>query len=316
MKKLTRFLGIVCLTLCLMVTSKAKAWGTKTHYSLMSRALNIVSQSNPEARRFNNQKIDIDMLYKGVMEPIEKKYNSEYHYYHILTDYEEKTRQYDKLFVNKKTYETARTRLDYHYKKALKLYLAGELSESSLHLGSACHYLQDICCPSHTAIVDAKYNKTYEEYCEALASVPDYKPIIVHDSEVKRLSKDWDIVINSNAQKSAKYKHALLSREKKKWQDSFTDTFNLSQKQTAVLLIKFYQDIQKKEIVKEDAKVLTKNELEKALFYALNDVNKYSYSNDIDQEMFDMFVPYSRYTKEKDLDPLLLQNMFLTVSKK
>ena len=298
MKKLTKFLGIVCLTLCLMITPKAKAWGTKTHCSLMSRALNIVSQSNPEAQRFNNKKIDIDMLYKGVVEPIEKKYNSEYHYYQIPTGYEQRICQCDKIFDGKKTYETARTRLDYHYQKALKLYLKGELSLASLHLGSACHYLQDICCPSHTAIVDMKCDKSYEKYCEGLSAVYIYRSIIVRDSEVKQLSSNWDIAISNNAQKSAKYKKALLSRGKREWQQSFVDTFNLSQRQTAILLIKFYQDIQSQTeaISKKDTRMLTKSELEAELFYVLNDVKKNSYMNDMDQKMFDMCIPYNRYT--------------------
>lgn len=315
MKKLTKFLGIYCLTLCLMPTPRAKAWGTKIHYFLMDRALNIVSCSSPRAGRFNNQKIDIEMLYKGVVEPIEKKYNPDFHYYQILTGFEKMSYTCNKALMNKQSYGTARTRLDYHYQKALMLYLEGELSRASLHLGSACHYLQDICCPSHTTTVDEEYNAAYNKYCDKVATALVYEPIKVTDKDVKKLSDKWDEVISKNTKIAASYKKALLSKQKTEWQESFVDTFNLSQRQTAALLIKFYQDVQKKKNVEHDIKILSRNELEAALFETFRNINKNSYSKNIDQCVFDTFDSSSQQSSEKD-SASILESMLLIMDEK
>ena len=171
MKRLTKFLGFMGLILCLMATPKVKAWGTTTHDALMEKGLNLVQIARPETQNFYTISMDIDMLYQGVKDPDwEEKARGSHYYVVPIRLKENKGQYYGAARFHKIGSGTARTRLEKHYKQAIELYKKGDYKQASLHLGRACHYLQDICCPPHASgiqypIIGKNHHAQYETYC-------------------------------------------------------------------------------------------------------------------------------------------------------
>ena len=321
MKKLTKFLGAMSLVLCLVAVPKAKAWGTTTHDSLMSKGLALVKVARPEIRNFYTINIDMERLHQGVTDPDWEETALGSHYYVVpKISRENKGQYYGSPLFHKVGSGTARTRLENHYKKAIELYKKGDSKQASLYLGRACHYLQDICCPPHASgiqypLIGRNYHADYEAYCDNLSYSSKYEENIMDEREIEGLSTNWGLVINNYAKIAASYKKAVLSGNKNEWEASFKDTFKLSQRQTAALLINFYQDIQKEENMKQSAKALTKEDLDKTLLYMFMMSNKTSDEKEIKKSLVSLFTQNEQEIDDGYLDPTL-QDMFLAMNKK
>lgn len=231
--------------------SSILCWGGTTHSSIGSHAFTILTDDKTSTATFyskTNSKYKSKMS-QGFVDPDEVEKAAGTHYY-VYPGSGKNTGQYYPPAPNCPSKESARIRLENHYKLALKYY-PSKKDDAFLHLGRACHYLQDISCPPHAAGIQypsdpkaTNYHKLYETFINNnVKSIPHAKSA---KSKYGSMNGDqWGIVINDIAKNAASYKSDVLTTSHDKYKATYP-TIKQSEIYTAVLMDKFAKEAKAK----------------------------------------------------------------------
>lgn len=219
-----------------------------THLAVGNAALDILKEEKPDVYEFYTvkHKTIIPYLHFGFIDPdlFEMKRGTHYYVYQPGPN----TGQYYPP-GNGSKYYSARIHLEEHYTRAI-LYFHKKQYRTGLHqLGMALHYLADCCTPPHTAGIqfpmnplDPNPHHVFEKYVDK--HVDEYK---VTDSKNLWGSLDGDKLgysVNEMARISSSFKDVVLAMDENQYPKALPETIALSERYTAVLLEKFYRDVQ------------------------------------------------------------------------
>jgi len=231
-------IGIITTLIC---------WGSTTHSSIGSHAFTLLTNDKCSTASFyskTNSKYKSKMS-QGFVDPDTVEKAAGTHYY-VYPGHGKNTGQYYKPAARCPSGESARTRLEKHYKLALKYYTSNK-NDAFLHLGRACHYLQDIGCPPHAAGIQyptnpkaTNYHALYESYINSVVKSVSHAKTAKSKYGTMN-GKQWGIVINDIAKDAASYKKDILTTSHDKYKLTYP-CIRESEIYTAVLMDKFAKE--------------------------------------------------------------------------
>ena len=224
-------------------------WGTVSHNEIGIHSFRILSSDKITASSFyQGQNAQFHhIISKGFVDPDWEEKKMGTHYY-IWPGPVENHGQYFKNAFFSFSRESARTRLENHYSQAISDYCAGLKEGAFLHLGRACHYLQDIACPPHAGgiqytIIGPNDHAMYESFIDSIVSQEEFhsQTAVEHYGELD--DDHLGYTLNEISKRSAQYVNFVKSRNETKYLMTI-DMIGMSDEYTAVLLEKFARDVQ------------------------------------------------------------------------
>lgn len=234
---------LLSLTLC---------WGAKSHRSIVNSARAILStDGRTSAHRFYSNKQLWAELLTGSTDPDSLEAAMGTHYY-VYDSSSPNTGQYYRNAFRHISKSTARTLLESHYLNAIRNYTSGATATAFLELGRACHYLGDIGCPPHSAGIQypllsfmTNYHKLFESHAKTVMTSGDAR---FHATSAAGYYGSFDTAtyarsINDVCRIAASQKANVKTTDEAKWEVGIEHGAKVSEIYTAVLLEKFYRDV-------------------------------------------------------------------------
>ena len=227
------------------------SWGSKSHTSISNQTFEILKNDKKEVYNFymNTNSKYISTFLTGTVDPDTVETGAGTHYYVYPGTGTINIGQYYPNAERHSSDESARTRLDEHYDSALDYYKDGDLKNAFLHLGRACHYLQDIGTTPHAAGIQyptdesTNYHKLFETYANKV--IPTTASLHVKTSSYYgKLNKlTFGIYLNKLCASAASYADKVTTESEDKWMEAIKATVPLCEEYTAAFLVKFYNDV-------------------------------------------------------------------------
>lgn len=260
---------ICCITIsCALLSStsslNAFAWGTKTHGDIFTGAVEMLQNDKPEIYDLLRQNYTAySLLQNGTMSPDWEEHQAGTHYY-VCNGKKSNFSSYYKNTQGDYS-RTARTRFELHYNTAITQYKNGFTEEAFDSLGRAIHYLCDIGCPLHSAGVRFRLlDPTIHTKFEIYGDNNSYKFLLQKNNMIydKINFSNLEYIANSLGLESVKSMHYIDENSDNSYNKCLHRTIPLSQKYTAAIINKFYNDINSNEIqyIKDGATYLIKND--------------------------------------------------------
>ena len=230
-----------------LLVSFSSCWETSTHVSIGANAFQILNNDKPEGADFyfSQSSSLLNVVKKGFIDPDWEEKATGTHYY-VWPGECENNGQYFKNAFFAFSRESARTRLENHYREGVNDYCNGNIESAFLHIGRACHYIQDIGCPAHSGgiqypIFGTNHHKLYENYIDGVN-----QPKAETAAELYGVMDNGRIgyVLNDLAQTTGRLAPNVKSQDTKKYDETLF-TVPLSAQYTAVLLDMFARDASK-----------------------------------------------------------------------
>lgn len=236
-----------------LLLSLSLSWGAKSHRSIVNGARKLLlNDGHKSAYEFySNDKQLLNKLLEGCVDPDKLENAGGTHYYVYDSSKPNKGQYYRNALIHK-TKDTARTQLEKHYLYALKNFSKGDIETSILELGRSCHYLGDISCPPHAAGIQypilpilTNYHKLFEDHAKIVMTSGESK---YHAKTANKNYGDFDannyaVSINELCRLSASQKDKVKTMDESKWEEGIAKTSVYGEIYTAVLLEKFYRDV-------------------------------------------------------------------------
>ncbi|KAH0788123.1 phospholipase [Histomonas meleagridis] len=232
----------------------ALSWRFSQHKALTRQALEILKAEQPKAYDFfNNKYADYwnDVIW-GSWDPDIFEFGTGTHYYVYPDDGSENVGQYYPNAPRHKNDESSRTRLEGHWKDAIEEFKSGKLEKTFLSLGRALHYLGDIGCPPHSGgiqypknIFETNYHSLFEKYAKILVDgAAKYHATSAKGYYGKLDEATFGVEINKLCQIAASNKDLVLTKDEAKWDQAIVNSFPYAEIYAAVLLERFYREVQ------------------------------------------------------------------------
>lgn len=227
-----------------LFVSFSSCWETPTHTSIGNNAFEILENDKPAGAElyFSKPKEMIEIVKKGFIDPDWEEKATGTHYYVWPGDCENKGQYFKNAFFAF-TSQSARTRLENHYREGVIDYCNGKVESAFLHIGRAGHYLQDIGCPAHAAgiqypIFGTNHHRLYEEH---IINVDLPKAETAADKYGQMDDGRLGYVLNDMAEKAGRFGKNVKSRNHELYEQTLV-TVPMCAQYTAVLLDMFARD--------------------------------------------------------------------------
>ncbi|KAH0788019.1 phospholipase [Histomonas meleagridis] len=227
----------------------ALSWGSKSHKSIASHTLAILKKDKPDVYTFYH--VDAwSKVYQGSYDPDKVEAAAGTHYY--VYDGKVNVGQYYPNGERHASDESARTLLEKHYDKALAAYRDGDVENAFLEIGRACHYVEDIGTPPHAAGIqypvdpkETNYHKIFETYANGVMPTTDSKYHALTANNYYGLfdGEKMGYALNELAKTAASQKDKVITTDETIWDEAIVATAKFSEIYTAVLLEKFYREV-------------------------------------------------------------------------